>query len=95
MNAMLTEFPVIHTNIWDAVWAVPVVLVVVLLAKWIFRLPPSWLSTLATALALGLSVFISHPGNLSAGIFMGFFYGGAAMGTIYSVKQSFRAYRQN
>ena len=92
---MLTEFPVIHTNIWDAVWAVPVVLIVVLLAKWVFHLPPSWISTLATLLALVLSVFVSHPGNLSAGIFMGFFYSGAAMGIIYSTKQSFHAYRGN
>ncbi|WP_228551154.1 hypothetical protein [Sporosarcina cascadiensis] len=90
---MLTEFPVVHTNIWDAVWAVPVVLVAVLLAKWLFGMPASWLSTVATVLALALSVFISHPKNLSAGIFMGFFYSGAAMGIIYSTKQSFYAYR--
>ena len=30
---MLTEFPVIHTNIWDAFWAIPVIVVVVLLMK--------------------------------------------------------------
>nr|WP_301108811.1 hypothetical protein [Sporosarcina sp.] len=94
MYGMLTEFPVIHTNVWDAIWAVPVVLVVVLAAKWLFHLPPSWLSTVATLLALALSVFISHPKNLSAGIFMGFFYSGAAMGIIYSTKQSFYAYRR-
>ncbi|PIC64167.1 hypothetical protein CSV79_08240 [Sporosarcina sp. P13] len=91
---MLTEFPVIHTNIWDAIWGVPVVLVIVLLAKWLVNIPLTWLSTVATVSALILSVFISHRGNLSAGIFMGFFYSGAAMGIIYSTKQSFHAYRK-
>ncbi|ARD49712.1 hypothetical protein SporoP33_10150 [Sporosarcina sp. P33] len=89
----MTEFPVIHTNVWDAMWAVPVVLAAVLLAKWLFKVRPTWLSTVATVVALGLSIFISHPKNLSAGIFMGFFYSGAAMGVIYSTKQSFLAYR--
>ena len=91
---MLTEFPVIHTNVWDAMWGVPVVLAVVLIAKWLFKIPLTWLSTVATVVALSLSIFISHPKNLSAGIFMGFFYSGAAMGIIYSTKQSYLAYRK-
>lgn len=91
---MLTEFPVIQTNIWDAIWGVPVVLVVVLIAKWQFKLPVAWLSTVSTVVALALSIFISHPNSLSAGIFMGIFYSGAAMGIIYSAKQSFHAYRK-
>ncbi|PID14716.1 hypothetical protein CSV63_11525 [Sporosarcina sp. P34] len=91
---MLTEFPVIHTNVWDAIWGVPVVLIVVLIIKWLFKLPPAWLSTVATVVALAMSIFISHPNNLSAGIFMGFFYSGAAMGIIYSTTQSFHAYRK-
>lgn len=33
---MFTEYPIIHTNMWDAIWAVPVVLLVVLTAKWLF-----------------------------------------------------------
>lgn len=90
---MFTEFPIIHTNIWDAIWAVPVVLLIVLAVKWIFNVHSSWLSAIATASALLISIFISHPHNLAAGIFMGFFYGGAAIGVIYSVKQSFLAYR--
>ncbi|AXI00829.1 hypothetical protein DV702_14610 [Sporosarcina sp. PTS2304] len=92
---MLTEFPIVHTNIWDAVWGVPVVLVIVLLAKWLLNVPLTWLSTVATASGLFLSIFVSHPGNLSAGIFMGFFYSGAAMGIIFSTKQSLRAYRNS
>ncbi|WOV87741.1 hypothetical protein QWT69_01065 [Sporosarcina oncorhynchi] len=90
---MLTEFPIIHTNIWDAVWAIPVLLVIVLVAHWVFKVPESWLSTVATVFALVLSIFISHRGNLSAGIFMGFFYSGATIGTVYSLKQSYLALR--
>lgn len=91
---MLNEFPVIHTNIWDAVWAIPVILVVIILLKVLFKLSETWFSTAATVTGLILSVFISHPGNLIAGIFMGFFYGGAASGTIYSMKIWFIAYRE-
>lgn len=90
----LNEFPVIHTNIWDAIWAVPVILVAIFLIKLLFRLPSSWVSTVATVIGLFLSIFISHPGNLAAGIFMGFFYGGAAIGVIYSMKASFSALRE-
>ncbi len=90
---MLTEFPTIHTNVWDAVWAVPVTIAVVLAARWLLRVKPSWLSTVATVTALILSIFISHPNSLSAGIFMGFFYSGAAMGALYSMKQSYIAFR--
>lgn len=93
MIMMLNEFPVIHTNIWDAIWAVPVILVIILLFK-IFKLPTSWVSTVATVSGLLLSIFISHRGNLSAGIFMGIFYGAAAVGTIYSVKASYLAFRE-
>lgn len=91
---MLNEFPVIHTNIWDAVWAIPVILVVIILLKVLFKLPETWFSTAATVTGLILSIFISHPGNLIAGIFMGFFYGGATSGTIYSMKIWFIAYRE-
>lgn len=91
---MFNEFPVIQTNIWDAVWAIPVILVVIILLKILFKLPETWLPTAATVTGLILSIFISHPGNLIAGIFMGFFYGGAASGTIYSMKVWFIAYRE-
>ena len=90
---MFTETPVIHTNMWDALWAVPVVLLIVMAAKWLFGVRSSWLSTVSTVAALLLSIFVSHRGDLSAGIFMGFFYSGAAMGVLYSIKQSLLAYR--
>ncbi|WP_342513489.1 hypothetical protein MKY34_01465 [Sporosarcina sp. FSL K6-1522] len=90
---MWTEFPVIHTNIWDAVWAIPVILLGVFLLRFLFKLPESWFSTASTVIGLLLSIFISHPGNLAAGIFMGLFYGGAASGTIYSLKVWYKSYR--
>ena len=90
---MVNEFPLIHTNIWDAFWAIPVILIGVFLLRLLFKLPESWFSTAATVIGLLLSIFISHPGNLAAGIFMGFFYGAAASGTIYSLKVWYKAYR--
>src|SRR4051794_29692129 len=86
---MLTQFPVTHTNIWDAIWAIPVI--VVLVMKVFFKLSMAWLSTVATVVGLVLSIFNSHPGNLSVGIFMGFFYGSAVFGFMYSVRNSFIA----
>ncbi|WP_203247437.1 hypothetical protein [Sporosarcina beigongshangi] len=91
---MWTEFPVIHTNIWDAFWAIPAILLIILLLRVLFKLPESWFSTVATFIGLILSIFISHPGNLPAGIFMGFFYGAAASGTIYSMKVWYKSYRE-
>lgn len=92
---MLTEFPVIHTNIWDAVWAIPVILAVIILLKLLVRLRETWYSTATTVIGLVLSIFISHPDNLSAGIFMGFVYGAGATSIIYSVKIWFISYREN
>ncbi|WP_255452360.1 hypothetical protein [Sporosarcina sp. ANT_H38] len=94
IDVMWDEFPLIHTNIWDAFWAIPVILLGVLLLKYFFKLPERWFSTASTVIGLILSIFISHPGNLAAGIFMGFFYGGAASGTIYSMKVWYKGYRK-
>ena len=91
---MWNEFPVIHTNIWDGLWAVPAILLGIVLLRLFFKLPESWFSTAATIIGLLLSIFISHRGNLFAGIFMGLFYGGAASGTIYSIKVWYKAYRR-
>ncbi|WP_438314333.1 hypothetical protein [Sporosarcina sp. FA9] len=89
----MNELPTIHTNIWDAIWAIPAILLVLIILKTIFKLSESWFSTVATATGLFLSIFISHRGNLPAGIFMGLFYGSAAMGAIYSVKTWYMSYR--
>lgn len=89
----MNEFPMIHTNIWDAFWAIPVIVLGVFLVKVFFKISENWVSTVATIIGLVLSIFISHPGNLPAGIFMGIFYGGAASGTIYSLKVWFADYQ--
>lgn len=89
----MNEFPTIHTNVWDAFWAIPVIVIILIVLKLLIKLPESWFSTVATVGGLILSIFISHRGNLSAGIFMGLFYSGAAMGTIYSAKTSLNAFR--
>ncbi len=91
---MWNEFPIIHTNFWDAFWAIPAILLGIFLLKVLFKLPESWFSTAATIIGLILSIFISHPGKLTAGIFMGVFYGGAASGTIYSMKVWYSGYRK-
>ncbi|MEK4487784.1 hypothetical protein MHH81_19955 [Psychrobacillus sp. FSL H8-0484] len=89
----MTEFPIIHTNIWDSIWAVPVIIILTEIFKKILPIRPQYVSTVATIIGLVISIFISHPHNLPAGIFMGFFYSGAAVGLYASLKTSLRAYR--
>jgi len=91
----MSEFPIIHTNIWDAVWAIPVILLVVIILRLFLHVPPQYISTIATGIGLFISILISHPNNLSAGIFMGFFYGAATIGTYTSIKTTLIAYRTN
>ncbi|KIL50603.1 hypothetical protein KP78_06040 [Jeotgalibacillus soli] len=43
-------------------------------------------------MGLLISVFISHRGHLVAGIFMGWFYGYAAIGSYASLKTSIVSY---
>ena len=48
VEVMLNEFPVIHTNVWDAFWAIPVILLALILMKlFFFRLPTRWLLFMA------------------------------------------------
>ncbi|MEI4771276.1 hypothetical protein WAX74_16750 [Psychrobacillus sp. FJAT-51614] len=89
----MTEFPIIHTNVWDSIWAVPVIIIVTEIVKKVLPIKPQYVSSIATIIGLLISIFISHPNNLSAGIFMGIFYSAAAIGAYSSLKTSFRAYR--
>ncbi|QFG00923.1 hypothetical protein PB01_20175 [Psychrobacillus glaciei] len=89
----MTEFPIIHTNVWDSLWAVPVVMLITEIMKKLLPIQPQYVSTIATIIGLLISIFISHPHNLAGGIFMGFFYSGAAIGSYASLKTSLRAYR--
>lgn len=82
----MENFPIIHTNFWDAVIAVPVVLVVTEIIKLCLPVPRTLIPTVATIIGLIISIFFAHKNNLGAGIFMGFFYGNAAVGVFSSIK---------
>lgn len=84
-------FPVIHTNFWDAVLAVPLVMILTQLIKIFTPIPRTFVPTLAIILGLLISVFYSHRHHLVAGLFMGYFYGYAAIGNYASLKTSLLA----
>ncbi|WML47196.1 hypothetical protein RCG23_16730 [Neobacillus sp. PS3-34] len=88
------EFPTIHTNFWDAVIAVPIVLVATQIIKVFFKLSKKFIPTIALLIGLIISIFISHPHHLFAGGFMGWFYGYAAIGSYASLKTTLKAYRE-
>lgn len=82
------DFPTIQTNFWDAVAAVPIVMVLTQLIKWLFPIPKKFRPTTALILGLIISVFFSHRHSLTAGLFMGWFYGYSAIGSYASTKTS-------
>ncbi|TKD69367.1 hypothetical protein [Pseudalkalibacillus hwajinpoensis] len=87
-------FPVIHTNFWDAVLAVPVVMVLTQLIKIFLPIPRTYIPTVAIVLGLSISIFYSHHHHLLAGIFMGYFYGYAAIGNYAALKTSLIALKK-
>ncbi|MGE8033983.1 hypothetical protein [Lysinibacillus sp. NPDC093692] len=87
-------FPVIHTNFWDAVIAVPAVLLITQLIKVFMRVKPKYVPAVALVIGLIISIFISHRHNLIAGIFMGFFYGYAAIGNFAALKTTINSYKR-
>lgn len=90
----MEHFPTIHTNFWDAVIAVPIVMIITQILKRIFHIKPFWVPTVALVLGLFISVFISHRGDLLAGLFMGWFYGYSAIGSYASLRTSYITYKQ-
>lgn len=88
----MEAFPVIQTNFWDAVIAVPIVVIITLIIKWLFHASNLFMPTIANILGLIISIFFAHKGNIGAGIFMGFFYGNAAVGVYYSIKVTLQSY---
>ncbi|MEH7238285.1 hypothetical protein [Bacillus sp. JJ1562] len=89
------DFPTIHTNFWDAVIAVPLVMIITQIVKNIFKIPKKYVPAVALIIGLLISVFYSHKHNLPAGLFMGWFYGSAAIGSYASLKTTILAYRKN
>jgi hypothetical protein len=88
------DFPTIHTNFWDAVIAVPIVMLITQLIKVLFKVKKKYVPTIALIIGLGISVFISHRHSLIAGLFMGWFYGYAAIGSYASLKTTLLAFRK-
>ncbi|KIL51372.1 hypothetical protein KP77_08840 [Jeotgalibacillus alimentarius] len=85
-------FPDIHTNFWNAIIAVPVIMILTQITKSIFRPSKPSVPFIALVFGLGISIFISHRESLLAGIFMGWFYGYAAVGSYASLKTTILAY---
>ncbi len=86
------EFPIIHTNIWDGLIAVPLIVLLTQLTKF-FPIPNQYFPTIASFFGFAISIFYSHPHNLWAGIFMGGFYSSAAVGLYSSLKTSWIAFK--
>lgn len=90
----MMDFPTIQTNFWDAVLAVPIVMVVTQLLKIFLKIKKPYVPTLALILGLCFSIFISHRQHLFSGIFMGWFYGYAAIGSYASLKTAILSFRK-
>lgn len=89
------EFPTIHTNFWDAVFAIPVIIIITQLIKVVFNIPKKYVPWIALLLGFAISIFISHKHHIIAGLFMGYFYGYGAIGTYASLKTSLISFRRN
>ncbi|SPU22390.1 Uncharacterised protein [Niallia circulans] len=89
------DFPIIHTNIWDGVIAIPAIVLFIQLIKLMTPIKHRYLPTLATIAGLLLSIFVSHRHSLSAGLFMGFLYGNGAVGLYASLKTAWLAFRKD
>lgn len=87
------NFPIIHTNFWDALIAIPLIMILTQLLKIYFKIPNKSVPLVALLVGLIISIFISHRHNLVADIFMGWFYGYAAIGNYAALKTSLVAYR--
>lgn len=85
-------FPEIHTNFWDAIIAVPVIMILTQLTKRFFKISKPAVPFAALVFGLAISIFISHRDSLPAGIFMGWFYGYAAVGSYASLKTTVMTY---
>lgn len=90
---MELNFPVIHTNVWDVLFAVPAIMAITQILKLYFRIRKEFVPAVAVAAGFLFSVLISHPSSLLAGLFMGWFYGYAAIGNYAAMKAAWKAFR--
>lgn len=89
----LEEFPIIHTNIWDAVITVPLVVILTQIIKRLFPIRSYNVPNVANVIGLAVSIFFAHRKDIWAGLFMGFFYGNAAVGLYATLKIQINAFR--
>ncbi|WP_226670302.1 phage holin family protein [Metabacillus litoralis] len=89
------DFPTIQTNFWDAIVAVPLVMLLTQIIKIISKINKKYIPTIALVLGLLISIFISHRQDIIAGIFMGWFYGYAAIGSYAALKTNLISLRNN
>ncbi|CAM3955307.1 hypothetical protein [Mesobacillus zeae] len=82
------DFPVIYTNIWDVVFAVPAVMLMTQVLKKVFRLRAVYVPAVAVLIGLIISILISHRQHLLGALFMGYFYGYGAIGSYAAIKTS-------
>ena len=87
------EFPIIHTNFWDAVIAIPVIMIITQLVKVYLHVPSKYVPLIALVIDLLISIFISHRHNFLAGVFMGWFYGYAANGNYSALKTAIISFK--
>lgn len=87
------NFPDIRTNFWDAVIAVPLTVILTQVFK-LLPIPRKYFPTIATTIGFIISIFFSHRGDLSAGLFMGGFYGSAAIGLYSSLKTAWLSHKK-
>lgn len=91
----MLDFPTIHTNFWDAILAIPSVMILTQLIKLFFPIRSTYIPTIALAIGLTISLTISHRHDWVAGLFMGWFYGYAAIGNYAGLKTAVLAYRKS
>ncbi|MFJ7746738.1 hypothetical protein [Peribacillus sp. NPDC097295] len=89
------DFPTIHTNFWDAVIAIPTIMILTQFIKILFPIPRKYIPSMALGLGLILSIFVSHRHYLMTGIFMGWFYGYASIGNYAALKTAILSYRES
>lgn len=89
----MEPFPTIHTNFWDSLIAVPAVVLATQAVKTLVPVPRVLVPTVANVIGLAFALFIAHRYHIWAAIFMGFFYGNAAVGVYASMKTTIMSYR--
>ena len=73
--------------------SIPVIIIITQFIKVFFHIPRKYVPLTAQVLGLLISVFISHRHNFIAGLFMGWFYGYAAIGNYAALKTAFIAFK--